>query len=257
MADPVTIDDIYALFQRSQAEADRRFAEADRRFAEAQRQQAEADRRFAEAQVEAQRRQAEAQAEAQRRQAEAQAEADRRQAEADRRQAEARAERLAAAAEAERQMEELRRIVAHTSREVAGLTTRWGQFVENMVQPAVVRLFQERGIDVQETARRMISKRPGAEMEVDIFAVNGDVAVAVEVKSRLSRQDVDDVLARMGRFRQAFPHYTDYRIYGAVAAIEIDQGVDRYAYQNGLFVIRQNGDAVEIANDAAFTPNAW
>ncbi len=199
MADPVTIDDIYALFQRSQAEADRCFAEADRRSVEADRRAAELDR----------------------------------------------------------QMVDLKRIAANTSREVAGLTTRWGQFVENLVEPAVVRLFRERGIDVQETARRMTSRRPGAEMEVDIFAVDGDVAVVVEVKSRLSRQDVDDVLARMGRFRQAFPHYGGYRLYGAVAAIEIDQGADRYAYQNGLFVIRQNGDAVEIANDAAFAPTAW
>lgn len=185
MTDPVTIADIYALFQTSQAEADRRAAEADRR------------------------------------------------------------------------LQRLENVAANTSREVAGLTTRWGQFVENLVAPAVIRLFQERGIEVQELSRRMQSKRPGAEMEIDIFAVDGDVAVAIEVKSRLARQDVDDFLARLGRFRQAFPHYTDYRIYGAVAGIEIDAGVDRYAYQQGLFVIKQTGDTVALANDPAFRPAAW
>ncbi|MGA1357057.1 MAG: DUF3782 domain-containing protein, partial [Prochlorothrix sp.] len=41
MSESVTLQDIYALFQRSQAEADRRFAEADRRAAESR---AEADR---------------------------------------------------------------------------------------------------------------------------------------------------------------------------------------------------------------------
>jgi hypothetical protein len=214
MADPVTIADIYTLFQASQAEADRRAAEADRRMAELN------------------------------------AEADRRAAEADRRMAELNAE-------ADRRLQRLERVAANTSREVAGLTTRWGQFVENLVAPAVIRLFQERGIDVQEISRRMQSKRPGAEMEIDIFAVDGDVAVAIEVKSRLSRQDVDDFLARLGRFRQAFPHYTGYCIYGAVAAIEIDAGVDRYAYQQGLFVIRQTGDTVALANDRAFQPTAW
>lgn len=185
MAEPVTIADIYALFQASRAEDDRRAAEADRR------------------------------------------------------------------------LQKLERIAANTSREVAGLTTRWGQFVENLVAPAVIRLFRERGIEVQELSRRMQSKRPGAEMEIDIFAVDGDVAVAVEVKSRLSKQDVDDFLARLGRFRQAFPHYTGYQIHGAVAAIEIDEGVDRYAYQQGLFVIKQMGDTVAIANDTTFQPAAW
>jgi len=182
-----------------------------------------------------------------------QAEADRRAAEADRRAAEA--DRRAA--EADRRLERLERIAANTSREVAGLTTRWGQFVENLVEPAVIRLFQERGIDVQETSRRMKSKRPGGQMEIDIFAVDGDVAVAIEVKSRLSQRDVDEFLAKLGRFRQAFPHYTDYQIYGAVAGIEIDAGVDRYAYQQGLFVIQQTGDTVKISNDGAFRPNAW
>ena len=196
MADPVTIADIYTLFQASQAEADRRAAEADRRIAELN-------------------------------------------------------------AEADRRLQRLERVAANTSREVAGLTTRWGQFVENLVAPAVIRLFQERGIEVQEISRRMQSKRPGAEMEIDIFAVDGDVAVAIEVKSRLSRQDVEDFLARLGRFRQAFPHYTGYRIFGAVAGIEIDEGIDRYAYQQGLFVIRQTGDTVALANDRAFQPVAW
>jgi hypothetical protein len=221
MAESITLDDIYALFKASQAEADRRFAEADRRLAEANRLAAE------------------------------------RAAEADRRLAEA--NRLAAerAAEADRRMKELEKVAANTSREVAGLTTRWGQFVENLVEPGVVRLFQERGIQVKETARRMTSNRLEAPMEIDIWAVDGDVAVAIEVKSRLSQGDVDGFLDTLSRFRLAFPHYGDYRIYGAVAAIEIDRGVDRYAYQRGLWVIKQTGDTVTLANDLSFQPRSW
>jgi RecB family endonuclease NucS len=203
MAEPITLADIYALFQASQAEADRRFAEADRRAAEANRLATER------------------------------------------------------AAEADRRMKELEKVAANTSREVAGLTTRWGQFVENLVEPGVVRLFQERGIQVKETARRMTSNRLEAPMEIDIWAVDGDVAVAIEVKSRLSGGDVDGFLDTLSRFRLAFPHYGDYRIYGAVAAIEIDRGVDRYAYQRGLWVIKQTGDTVTLANDLSFQPRSW
>ncbi len=196
MANPITIEDIYELFRRSQAEADERF----------RRSQTEADRR---------------------------------------------------AAEADRRLARLEQIAANTSREVAGLTTRWGQFVENLVEPAVVRLFQARGIEVQETSRRLRSQRPGAEMEIDILAVNGDIAVAIEVKSRLSRQDVEDFLVRLPKFKQAFPQYGSYHLHGAVAGIEIDAGVDRYAYQQGLFVIKRTGDTVTLANDLKFQPTAW
>ncbi len=90
-----------------------------------------------------------------------------------------------------------------------------GQFVENLVEPAVLRLFQERGIDVREVSRSMRSQRPGAAMEAA------------------------------------------YNIYGAVAGIEIDEGVDRFAYQRGLFVIKQTGDTVMIANNSTFQPTAW
>jgi hypothetical protein len=79
----------------------------------------------------------------------------------------------------------------------------------------------------------------------------------VEVKSRLSHQDVKHFVGCLRRFKQSFPHYTDYQIYGAVAGIEIDEGVDRFAYQRGLFVIKQTGDTVMIANNSTFQPTAW
>jgi hypothetical protein len=35
------------------------------------------------------------------------------------------------------------------------------------------------------------------------------------------------------------------------------RGVDRYAYRQGLFVIKQTGDTVALANDPAFQPVTW
>jgi len=36
-----------------------------------------------------------------------------------------------------------------------------------------------------------------------------------------------------------------------------EDGADRYAYRQGLFVLAQNGDTVKILNDAQFQPKAW
>jgi hypothetical protein len=76
-------------------------------------------------------------------------------------------------------------------------------------------------------------------------------------KSRFSQDDVDEFIEKLTRFKIAFPHYQNYRAYGAVAGIEINEGVDRYAYQKGLFVIKPSGDTVAIINDADFQPNTW
>ena len=189
--------------------------------------------------------------------AEFQKEAERRNVEAERRNAEAEqrnAEADRRSAEADRTMEELKKQVQATTEAVNNLTTRWGRFVEEMVEPAVVQLFQERGIDVTQTMSRLKSKRPGAAMEIDILAVNGSELVAVECKSRLSKDDVDDFLDRLQRFKLAFPQFRDFQVYGAVAGIEIDQGIDSYAYRRGLFVIKQSGETVKIINDVQFRP---
>jgi hypothetical protein len=200
-----------------------------------QRSQEEADRRFAEFD----RRAAESKAEADRRAAESKAEADRR------------------AAEAEQRLAHVEALVAQTNQAVNALTSRWGRFVENLVAPAVLRLFQSRRIEVQEVYQRVRSARGGRNLEVDILAVNDDVAVVIEVKSRLTQTNMRQVLSTLDQFKSAFPHYANYSIYGAVAAIEIDGDVDTYAENQGLFVIQQSGDSVYISNEANFTPRAW
>lgn len=84
-----------------------------------------------------------------------------------------------------------------------------------------------------------------------------DVAVVIEVKSRLTQDSVRQVLLTLEKIKQAFPHYGSHRLYGAVAAIEIDKDVDTYVYNQGLFVIQQSGDSVAISNNSDFMPRTW
>ena len=179
-------------------------------------------------------------------------------AESDRRTAEAKAESDRHAAESARSLAKLEKTVERTSKAVDSLTTRWGRFVEELVRPAVVRMFRDRGILITRTMERVRwSLSFGNPMEIDILGVNGMKVVAVECKSRLSKDDVDEMGDRLTKFKQAFPEYAQYILYGAVAGIEINEGVDIYAYRKGLFVIRTNGESVEIANDDKFQPLAW
>ena len=175
---------------------------------------------------------------------------DRRIAEQERLADESKVESDRRAAEAARTLEEMKR-------SVNALTTRWGRFVEELVEPAVVRLFQERGIDVKEKHPRASVKRQGVAMEIDILVVDTTDVVLVECKSRLSKDDVDEFIEKLQKFKLAFPAYKTYQAYGAVAGIEINEGVDRYAYQKGLFVIRPSGDTVEIVNDEKFKAMTW
>ena len=222
MPQPVTIEDIYKLFEKTNERFEQSRQEYDRRLAE-------------EAAEEAKRRDAEA---------------DYRSKEMDRRFAEMNAE-------ANRRLAKLEKTVANTNRAVDSLTTRWGRLVEELVEPAVIQLFRARGIDVKETYSRARVKRQGIAMEIDILVVDETEVVLVECKSRLSQDDVNEFLEKLSRFKQAFPHYQNFQAYGAVAGIEIDKGVDRYAYKKGLFVIKPSGETVEIINDSGFQAQSW
>ena len=239
MSEPITLEDIYKLFektneqlQQSRQEFDRRLtemkAESDRRVAENERRAAENDRRAAEAK-----------------------------AEAERRAAEAKAELDHWRAKNESSKAEFRKAYAEMTKAVEGLTTRWGRFVEELVEPGVIKLFRERGIDIKETFSRAKVKRQGLAMEIDILAVDETELVAVECKSRLSKDDVNEFLEKLSKFKQAFPQYNSFQVYGAVAGIEVDEGVDRYAYKQGLFVIKPSGNTVKIVNDTAFKGKVW
>ncbi|MGF1567571.1 MAG: DUF3782 domain-containing protein [Nodosilinea sp.] len=140
---------------------------------------------------------------------------------------------------------------------IGDLGNRLGEFVEGLVKPAVVRLFQARGISVHEVHPGVEVDRNGERLEIDLLAVDDAAAVLVEVKSKLSQADVDEHLERLGKFKRLMPRYADVRALGAVAAMVVPPEVARYAYRRGLFVLAQTGDSVTILNDERFQPRAW
>ena len=160
-------------------------------------------------------------------------------------------------AEVDKRMAETERYIKDLGRRFGDLGNRLGEFVEGMVRPGLVRLLRERGIDVHETFRDL-SKRQGKEAaQIDLMAVNETDAVAVEVKSRLTVEAVDEHLRRMEKFRRLFPRYANLRVFAAVAAMVIDDEASAYAEEKGLFVIGQAGDDAVLLNSPEFEPRAW
>ena len=137
------------------------------------------------------------------------------------------------------------------------LTNRLGEFVESQVRPAAVRLFQERGIEVNEISSDVSLQKGQEGIQIDILVVNTTQAIAIEAKSKLSQDDVDEHLERLGKFKRLLPRYQDFNLLGAVAAMVIPADVASYAYRRGLFVIAQSGEDLTILNDEKFKPRAW
>ena len=159
--------------------------------------------------------------------------------------------------ETDKQIKETDKQINRVSRQIGELGNRLGEFVEWQVRPAVVRLFQERGIDVHEFHPGISVKRDNEGLEVDLLVVNDRDAILVKVKSKLTQRDVDEHLQRLAKFKRLMPRFRDVKALGAVAAMVVPDEVASYAYRQGLFVLVQSGENVVILNDAEFTPQVW
>ena len=82
--------------------------------------------------------------------------------------------------ETDKKIQETDRIIKNLSKQLGELGNRLGEFVEHMVAPAVVRLFQEQGLEVHECSSNVTSKRNGEALEIDLLVINDGVLVAVE-----------------------------------------------------------------------------
>jgi Holliday junction resolvase-like predicted endonuclease len=159
--------------------------------------------------------------------------------------------------ETDRKMREVFARFDNLSRRFGDLGNRLGEFVEAMVEPALVDLFRARGLDVSEVYRRVTSRRGGERIEIDLLVVDGDTAVAVECKSRLTKEEVERHVERMNKFKRLLPKYADMRIHGAVAGMVVDEDAVEAAQAAGLWVLAQSGETVTLRNDPGFTPRVW
>jgi hypothetical protein len=159
--------------------------------------------------------------------------------------------------ETDRQFKETDRKIKEVTASIGRLGNRLGDFIEDAVRPSAVRLFRERGIDVHEVHQNVSAQREAGGIEVDLLVVNDTDVVAIECKSNLRQDDIDAHLERLAKLKILLPSYADKRVMGAMAAMVIPDNLATYAYRNGLFLIGQSGEHLEIRNAANFAPAIW
>ena len=141
------------------------------------------------------------------------------------------------------------------------ITGVWGKFVAEMVKPRIIKMFKDKGILIRTALQNIVGLIGDKKYyEIDLLLINTQIAVAVEVKSSLSVEDVKEHLERLERIQKVQPEKINMggiTLYGAVAGIIVENDADKFAYRQGLFVLRQKGSIVEIMNDKGFVPKEW
>ena len=141
------------------------------------------------------------------------------------------------------------------------ITGTWRKFVAEMGKPMIIELFKDKGIPIKTTFQNVVGLlNDKMYYEIDLLLINSKIAVAVEIKSSLSIDDVKEHLERLEKIQKVQPERIDLRdatLMGAVAGMIVENETDKYAYKQGLYVLRQKGNMVEIMNDDKFIPKEW
>ena len=146
-----------------------------------------------------------------------------------------------------------------TERRIGALTSRIGEIIESMVGGSnIVKQFQALNIDIVAHSRDKTFGKRGTEEsgQIDVFLENGDLVILIEVKTRLTDDDVREHIERMQKYR--LYGNDKRRIVGAVAGGVVSDDVAKFAHRKGMYVIVQSGEAVEIiAQPEGFKAKAW
>ena len=148
--------------------------------------------------------------------------------------------------------------IEKTNKDVGALTSRIGEIVENMVGGDIVGQFQALDIDIKSHSRDKTFGKKGTDEsgQIDVFLENGDLVILIEVKTRLTDDDVRDHIERMKKFR--LYGGDKRRIRGAVAGAVVSDDVAKFAHRKGMYVIVQSGEAVEIiVQPEGFVAKEW
>lgn len=138
--------------------------------------------------------------------------------------------------ETSRQMKETDRKFKELSNQFSSTT---GHIIEGLMEPAAIRLFQEKGYNVNRCWKnfKRYEKASGRKLEVDLLLLDDEIAIIVEVKTNCTRRDIDHFTNQMTFFKEVCPEYADKTILLAVAAINYDRDAKQHALLEGLLAI--------------------
>ena len=129
------------------------------------------------------------------------------------------------------------------------LTNRFGEIVEYMVAPNLLEKFREFGLNFLTASSNFKVRDPENNIffEIDIKLDNSDKTMLVEVKTKLTVEDVQGHANRMEKMRLYNTIHGHKRtLLGAVAGVVIKPNVKKYALEQGFYVIEPSGETFAI-----------
>ena len=156
---------------------------------------------------------------------------------------------------------ETEKIVRRNSKQMGDLHRRFGELAEHLVAPSIHKRFNELGYHFGSHSPggiRIFDEQGKTKTEIDLVLENGETIMALEVKTKPAKKDVEHHIKRLEILRDHRRGINDKRtIKGAIAGAIFGLEEKKATREAGLYVVEQSGDTmkIEIPND--FVPCEW
>jgi hypothetical protein len=150
-------------------------------------------------------------------------------------------------AKTDAQMEKTEKYLKEIGRQLGDIGHSNGDAAENYFFNSLEDNIRLGNVKFDTMTKNIKLKKHRLEDEYDLFLENGDAVGVIEVKYKVKKSHVESLLEKKAKnFRILFPDYKDYKLYIGIAGLSIDTETEQYAIENGLVVLKQKGDVMQI-----------
>ena len=156
-------------------------------------------------------------------------------------------------------MKALGRDMRELGRQIGGIGRKFGSFTEGLALPSMEKILSER-FGMVHIFSRMRARKGSDTMEIDVLAyANGEhpSAYLVEVKSHLDKEGIQQILTNLGRFPTFFPEHANKKLYGILAAVDMEENVRNDALRKGLFLAKIHDEQFKLDVPEGFQPHQF
>ena len=149
-----------------------------------------------------------------------------------------------------REKEEWDQRMRETDKKIKEVTTRFssttGHIIEGLMSSSAIKMYEDKGFKINSLCKnyKRKNKQLNLEMEQDVVLFTETQVIVEEVKASCDKKDVEKFFRNMEKFKMLYDEYADKEVFGAVAAVNYEEGADTYARNLGLFVVRVSSDEI-------------
>ena len=149
-----------------------------------------------------------------------------------------------------REKEEWDQRMRETDKKIKEVTTRFssttGHIIEGLMSSSAIKMYEDKGFKINSLCKnyKRKNKQLNLEMEQDVVLFTETQVIVEEVKASCDKKDVEKFFHNMEKFKLLYDEYADKEVFGAVAAVNYEEGADTYARNLGLFVVRVSSDEI-------------